>query len=300
MTSISAVVAVAARRLGSQAEARTLVAHVLGVDLGRLLLADPPDAAASARLDGLVARRLTGVPLQHLTGEAWFRTVRVEVGPGVFIPRPETEVMTGWALTHLATLAQQRSAAVGDPAAASEVAEATPRRPVVVELCAGSGAISLALATEFPDAAYHCVELSEDAWPYLRRNLAGTDVEARLGDMADAFGELDGRVDLVVANPPYIPLDEYEGVTAEVRDHDPAVALFSGRDGLDALRLVAKVAARLLHPGGWVCAEHADSQGEAAPEVFVRHGGFARVADHVDLNGRPRFVAARRAGRMGP
>lgn len=278
----SAVVADATRRLGSPAEARTLVAHVLAVDPARLLLVPPPDAAALARLADLVARRLGGVPLQHLTGEAFFRTVRVEVGPGVFIPRPETEVMTGWALETLVALERERSA------------------PVVVELCAGSGAISLSLATEHPAAEVHCVEVSEDAWPYLERNLAGTGVDARLGDMADAFGDLDGRVDLVIANPPYIPLAEYDGVPAEVRDFDPPQALFSGQDGLDALRVVARVAARLLRPGGWVCAEHADVQGESAPEVLVRHGGFRRIADHVDLNARPRFVVAQRAGRMGP
>lgn len=283
MRSASAAVADAARRLGSQAEARTLVAHVLGVEPAALLLAGVPDAAAAARLEDLVTRRLTGVPLQHLTGEAWFRTVRVEVGPGVFIPRPETEVMTGWALERLAGLE------------ASGVAS-----PVVVELCAGSGAISLALATEHPGSDLHCVEVSEEAWPYLVRNLAGTSVDARLGDMADAFADLDGTADLVIANPPYIPLAEFAGVPADVRDFDPALALFSGQDGLDALRVVARVASRLLRPGGWVCAEHADSQGEAAPAVFVRNGAFARIADMPDLNGRPRFVVARRAGRMAP
>lgn len=282
MRTVSAVVADAARRLGRQAEARTLVAHVLGVEPSGLLLAPLPDAAAVARLDELVLRRLEGIPLQHLTGEAHFRTVRLEVGPGVFIPRPETEVMTGWALSRLAELA------------ASGV-----EAPVVVDLCSGSGAISLALATEHPAARVHAVELSEDAWPYLCRNLAATSVDVRLGDMADAFAELDGCVDLVVANPPYIPLSEYAGVPAEVRDHDPTMALFSGEDGLDALRVVAGVAARLLRPGGWACAEHADVQGVSAPAVFVRHGGFERIADHVDLNGRPRFVVARRAGRMG-
>lgn len=284
MRSASAAVADAARRLGSQAEARTLVAHVLGVEPARLPLVAGPDAMASERLDALVAQRLAGTPLQHLTGEAWFRTVRVEVGPGVFVPRPETEVMTGWALGMVAEVQARRA---GQP-------------PRVVELCAGSGAISLAMATEFPAADYHCVELSEDAWSYLTRNLAGTRVDARLGDMADAFTDLDGTVDLVIANPPYIPLGEYAGVPAEVRDFDPALALFSGDDGLDAMRVVADVAARLLGPGGWVCAEHADAQGDSAPGVFVRQGGFTRIGDRVDLNGRPRFVVAQRAGRMGP
>lgn len=281
-TSASAVVAALARRLGSSAEARTLLAHVLAVDPSRLLLAEAPDAAQRATLDDLVERRLGGVPLQHLTGQAPFRTVTLAVGPGVFIPRPETEVMTGWALERLAEVAQTRP------------------EPVVVELCAGSGAITAALAAEGAPARLHAVELSPDAGPYLQRNLAGTDADVRLGDMADAFADLDGTVDLVVANPPYVPLQHWADVPAEVRDHDPLLALVSGTDGLDAMRVVADVAARLLRPGGRVCAEHAEVQHADAPAIFTRHGGFDQVADHVDLNDRPRFVTARRAGRMAP
>ena len=275
--SVSALVARLSRRIPAH-EARILVAHVLGVARSRLLVATRPDAAASGRLEALVARREAGEPLQHLTGLAPFRTVELEVGPGVFIPRPETEVMTGWALERMAEV----------------------EAPVVVELCAGSGAITKALATEWVGAAsFHCVELSPDAFAYLERNLAGLGVDARLGDMADAFTDLDGGVDLVVANPPYVPLDHWADVPAEVRDFDPALALVSGPDGLDALRVVADVAARLLRPGGWACAEHAEVQEESAPGVFVRHGSFTQVADHRDLNDRPRFVTARRGGRMG-
>lgn len=275
--SVSALVARLARRIPAH-EARILVAHVLGADLGRLLVADPPDAAASAVLEALLARREAGEPLQHLTGLAPFRTVEVAVGPGVFIPRPETEVMTGWALERMAEFDS----------------------PVVVELCAGSGAITKALATEWPgEASFHAVELSPDAYPYLERNLAGHDVDLLLGDMAGAFPDLDGGVDLVVANPPYVPLDHWADVPAEVRDFDPALALVSGADGLDAMRVVADVAARLLRPGGWVCAEHAEVQESTAPAVFVRQGSFTQVADHRDLTERPRFVTARRGGRMG-
>jgi len=277
----SVAVARAAERLGSRAEARMLVAHVLGAEPTRLLLADDPTPADLAALDTLVERRLAGTPLQHLTGVAHFSTVSVEVGPGVFIPRPATVVMTGGALERRAGL------------------EGT-RRPVVVELCAGSGAISLALATECPAADIHCVEVSPEAFAYLVRNLAGSGVDARLGDMADAFADLDQAADLVIANPPYVPLEHWADVPAEVRDHDPTLALVSGHDGLDAMRVVARVAARLLRPGGWVCAEHAEVQAESAPAVFVATGDFAHVGDHVDLNGRPRFVVARRAGRMGP
>ncbi|MFP5417276.1 MAG: peptide chain release factor N(5)-glutamine methyltransferase [Actinomycetes bacterium] len=279
---IPALVARAGRDLGSPAEARLLLAHVLGVDTRRLLLAPAPDSAQVDAFAALVARRSAGVPLQHLTGRAPFRHVEVEVGPGVFIPRPETEVMTGWALDRLA-----------------ELAASGPAEPVVVELCAGSGAITKALVNENPDATYHCVEVSADAWPYLRRNLAGLPVDARLGDMAEAFHDLDGGVDLVIANPPYVPLEHWADVPAEVRDFDPTLALVSGVDGLDALRVVADVAARLLRPGGWVCAEHAEVQQEPVQALFVARRAFRNVADHLDLTGRPRFVTARRAGRMG-
>ncbi len=135
----------------------------------------------------------------------------------------------------------------------------------MVDLCTGSGAIALSLATEVPEAQVHAVELGEGAWPWAQRNLAGSGVDLRHGDMADAFGDLDGSVDVVLCNPPYIPLDAYERVAAEARDHDPHLALFSGDDGLDAMRVLERVAARLLRPGGWVGAEHADVQGEAAP-----------------------------------
>ena len=281
--SISRLVATTAARLGSVAEARLLLAHVLGVETAALLLAAPPDEEAAARLEAALVRRETGEPVQHITGQAPFRTVTLNVGPGVFIPRPETEVMTGWALERIADIS------------------ASGRVPIVVELCAGSGAITKALATERAEAAsFHAVELSPDAFAYLERNLAGLGVDARLGDMADAFADLDGTVDLVVANPPYVPLDHWADVPAEVRDHDPALALVSGLDGLDAMRVVVEVAARLLRPGGFACAEHAEVQGESAPGLFVASGAFARVQDRRDLNDRPRFVTAVRAGRMGP
>ena len=222
------------------------------------------------RLDDLISRRLSGVPVQHLTGEAFFRTVRLAVGHGVFVPRPETEVMTGWALDHLRAL----------------------DRPVVVELCAGSGAISKAISAELPGCDQHAVELDAEAFGWAQRNLLDTGVNLWHGDMAEAFPELDGSVDLVIANPPYIPLEAWESVAADVRDHDPALALWSGDDGLDATRVVARVAARLLRAGGLVCSEHAEVQELSAPEVFVRNGNFEQVRDERDLTGRPRFVTA--------
>lgn len=280
---MTSLVAVTASRLGSVAEARLLIAHTLGVEPNRLLLAGPMDADANLRLQQAVARRLAGEPLQHITGVAPFRTVSVAVGPGVFIPRPETEVMAGWALDRL-----------------SELAGAGIDVPVVVELCAGSGAITKSLVAEAAGGTFHCVELSSDAWHYLTANLEGLGVDARLGDMADAFPELNGSVDLVIANPPYVPLRHWLDVPAQVRDYDPAMALVSGDDGLDAMRVVVDVASRLLRPGGFVCAEHAEVQSEAAPGLFVASGVFTHVRDQRDLTARPRFVTAVRAGRMVP
>jgi|SRR5690606_38549019 len=166
---------------------------------------------------------------------------------------------------------------------------------VIVDLCTGSGAIALAVATELPAASVHAVELDPKAYAWAERNLADTSVRLVLGDAADAFSDLDGVVDVVVANPPYIPLEAYESVAPEARDYDPAAALWAGDDGLDAIRVVARAAARLLRSGGFVACEHADEQGESAPAVFATAGRWVEVRDHPDLAGRPRFVTARRA-----
>jgi release factor glutamine methyltransferase len=169
------------------------------------------------------------------------------------------------------------------------------RDPVVVDLCTGSGAIALSVAGEVPAAQVHAVELGDAAHDWATRNLAGSGVDLRHGDMAGAFEDLDGTVDVVVCNPPYIPLEAYESVAPEARDHDPALALFSGDDGLDAMRVVERVAARLLRPLGVVGAEHADVQGESAPAVFAATGRWSDVRDHRDLAGRSRWTTARLA-----
>lgn len=258
------------------AEARTLLAHVVGTDLTGLWTLDQVGGTAVERFDELVEQRRSGTPLQHLTGIAWFRTVSVRVGPGVFVPRPETEVVTGWAIARLTELVK------------------AGERPVVVEAGTGSGAIAKAIATEVPEAVVHACELDESAYGFARDNLVGTGVDLVLGDLATAFTALHGQVDLVISNPPYIPLTAWESVTPEVRDHDPALALWSGEDGLDAMRALAVAAADWLRPAGWVVAEHAEVQEEVAPAVFVDDGRFDRVRDHRDLNDRPRFVTARR------
>jgi release factor glutamine methyltransferase len=254
-------------------DADVLLAHVLGVDRGGLALVQDVSGEQVVRFEDLLARRERREPLQHLLGVAGFRYVELAVGPGVFVPRPETELLAGWAIDR-----------------AREVDE-----PVVVDLCTGSGAIARAVADEVPGARVLAVELDPAAHGWAARNLAGTGVELRLGDMAEEFDELAGQVDVVTCNPPYIPLDAWESVAPEARDHDPHLALFSGDDGLAALRVVAASAARLLRPGGWVGAEHADVQGESAPAVFAATGRFRDVRDHPDLAGRPRYVTARLA-----
>ena len=259
-------------------DARLLMAYACGIELIRLPLLDEIDDDQASRFQKLIMERARRVPLQHLTGRAYFRYLQLEVGPGVFVPRPETEVMTGWAIDQLRPMIMNK------------------KMPLVVELCAGSGAIAKAIATELTGAVVHAVELSEEAAVYAARNLADVPVWLHVGDMADALRELDGTVDLVIANPPYIPLDAYETVALEARDHDPSMALFSGPDGLDAIRALVRVATRLLHPAGLLCFEHADLQGESAPAVVRATGAFVGVRDHLDLARRPRFVTAVRRG----
>ena len=255
-------------------DARILLSFVSGVELARLPLLDELDDDHVGRFRKLIMQRAERVPVQHLTGRAHFRRVEVVVGAGVFVPRPETEVMTGWAIDQLRSLINRE------------------RRPLVVELCSGSGVISKAIASELTRVDIHAVEVSEAAADYARRNLADTLVELHVSDMSTALIELNGSVDLVIANPPYIPLEAYESVAPEARDHDPVEALFAGPDGLEAIKVVISVARRLLGPGGLLCFEHADVQGESAPALVVAAGGFTAVRDHTDLAGRPRFVTA--------
>lgn len=257
-----------------ESDATELLSHVLQMSRGHLVLLDEVDDAAEGAYEAIVARRATRIPLQHLTGVAYFRHVELQVGPGVFIPRPETELLAGWAI---------------DQASGLDAA-------IVVDLCTGSGAIAKAVKDECPTAEVHAVELSAEAFAWAEKNLAGTGVDLRQGDAFRAFDELLGTVDVIACNPPYIPLEAWESVALEARDHDPQIALFSGQDGLDAIRLLELRAASLLKPGGVIGVEHADAQGESAPAVFRETGRWDDVRDHKDLAGRARFLTARLRG----
>lgn len=270
-------------------DARALAAHVLGVDRLPALLpgaADGlPDGFAEAFAD-VVARRRAREPLQHITGSAGFRHLELRVRPGVFVPRPETE-----------TVAQ-----VAVDEAAAVVARGRP--PLVADLCCGAGGIAVAVATEVPGAVVVAVDVSPDAVALAGENARrhGAAVRVVRGDVADPglLADLAGGVDVVVANPPYIPPDGVP-VDPEVRDHDPALALYGGGpDGLDVPRAVVGAAARLLRPGGLLVMEHGDVQGPAVRRLVAAAGGFDAPRTLADLAGRDRMVVARRVRHEGP
>lgn len=280
-------------------DAELLLAHALGTTRGevrRLAVLDAPlpDGGAPAAFADLVARRAAREPLQHLTGVAAFRHLELAVGPGAFVPRPETEEVAQVAIDEARRVVAERGSAV------------------VVDLCTGTGAIALAVATEVPGARVHAVELDASAHAWARRNVeahAGDDgapvVRLVRGDARTALRDLDGTVDVVVSNPPYVPPGAVPR-DPEVAEHDPAVALYGlGPDGLEVPRGVTAAAARLLRPGGLYVMEHAEVQDAAAramvdatPEPGPGRRGapaFAAAATRPDLTGRPRMVVARRA-----
>jgi release factor glutamine methyltransferase len=283
-TDLRAAVRGAAARLAEagvpspDVDAVALAAHVLRTTVAQVRTAMVVGASAPdpAAYGALVEQRADRVPLQHLTGRAAFRRLELAVGPGVFTPRPETEVVAGLAI---------------------DAARTAGGSPVVVDLCTGSGAIALAVADELPTATVYAVELGEDAHAWAARNVADTKLPVTLvhGDATTAFPELEGAVDVVVSNPPYIPLGMVP-VDPEVRDHDPDLALYGGSDdGLAVPLAVAARAAVLLRPGGVLVMEHADSQGESLPRALERAGSWREVHDERDLTGRPRATVATRA-----
>jgi release factor glutamine methyltransferase len=281
-----------------EADSARLLAHLL--DRSPTSLSFAPAVNRTARDAALQAaqRRAEREPLQHILGETGFRYLDLHVGPGVFVPRPETEVVVEAALQQL-------------PAAGPAM---------VVDLGAGSGAISLAIATERPDTTVYAVELDAGALPWLTQNVMrhaetlrqrNSRILVVLGDAGavsrpdQPLGKLAGAVDLVVSNPPYIP-DAAVPRDPEVRDHDPRLALYGGPDGLDQVRRWLDTAADLLAPGAALVMEHGDLQGgdDGVPGLLARHedlvvGGpvWEQVSDRLDLTGRSRYTLARRSER---
>lgn len=283
MTSVGEIVSALAERFervgitSALADAELIVGHVtgwsrgevatkvfMGVELADVMVAD---------VEALAARRETREPLQHITGESPFRHLVLAVGPGVLVPRPETELVAEWAIEAL-----------------RQIPTAKPR---AVDLGTGTGALALALATEVPNSEVFAVELSTEAAEWAARNIAryGDDrVTLVIADAASALPELDGSVDVVVANPPYIP-DAEKPEDIEVHGYDPESALFGGDDGLRDIRAFIARAADLLRPGGTLVMEHGDGQG-AAVRALAIDAGFSMTATHTDLLHRERALTA--------
>jgi release factor glutamine methyltransferase len=262
-------------------DAELLAAHVLGVPRGRLAIVDDFPSEEERRFRNLVRARSSRVPLQHLTGVAPFRHLELAVGPGAFIPRPETELLVEWGLQWLRT----HSAHVSDP-------------PIVVDLCAGAGPIAASVATEDPMVTVYAVECEPAAVGWLRRNVSERGVTVVKGDATkpETLSELDGRVDLVLCNPPYVPEIGSAGLPPEVTEHDPHDAVFGGTDGLDVIRpLIGRLAA-LLRPDGAFAVEHDDTHAYVVPTLVDADGRFTDIELHHDLARRPRFTTATRTG----
>lgn len=260
----------------AEVEAEHLLAHTLG--LTRMDLHNPLTVENALTAIGdisiveetfwkLLDRRCANEPLQYLTGVAYFRHLEIKVGPGVLVPRPESELLVESVLTHIEKL----SGAIS-----------------VVDLGAGSGALALAIATEAPNTHVIAVEKSAEAIYWLKENISFIDEKVRIVE-SDVSTALDGvKCDVVIANPPYIA--DGQELPADVRDHEPAMALFSGADGMKAPRLFIAASARLLKPGGFLAIEHHESQGDEIAAVL--NIDFEDILLHQDLTGRPRFTTA--------
>jgi len=256
-------------------DAELLAGHVRGLRRGEVQAAmirgDALGQRGAEEFDALVSRRAAREPLQHLTGVAPFRQLELAVGPGVFVPRPETETVAQFAIDAL-------------------LADAAPE-PIGVDLCTGSGAIALAMATEVPHSRIFAVELSADAYAWAARNTADAEnLSLVQGDLADTLDELDGTASVVISNPPYVP-DDAVPRDPEVRLHDPAMALYGGPDGLDIVRVLSSRALRLLRPGGLLVIEHGELQGAEIRSLLVSDG-WRGTATHRDLTQRDRATTA--------
>ncbi|MBT2485521.1 MULTISPECIES: peptide chain release factor N(5)-glutamine methyltransferase [unclassified Microbacterium] len=279
--SLAALVRTATQRLvdagvpDALVDAELLAGHVLGLGRGEvqaaLVRGDGLNDEDAARFVELTARRAGREPLQHITGTAPFRHLVLAVGPGVFVPRPETETVVQFAIDALQN--------APEPA------------PIGVDLGTGSGAIALSMATEVPHARIHAAELSPEAHAWAARNTAGAEnLTLVLSDLSEAFPELDGTVTVVISNPPYVP-DAAVPRDPEVRLFDPAMALYGGPDGLDIVRVLSSRALRLLRSGGLLVIEHGESQGESIRGLLTADGWRA-TATHRDLTSRDRATTA--------
>ncbi|MCR6712799.1 MAG: peptide chain release factor N(5)-glutamine methyltransferase [Demequina sp.] len=300
MPTIGARVRATAQRLADagvaspEVDTIELIAHTLGWESSEVRLAaarddDWPDGADLDLLEARVTRRVDREPLQHITGKAHFRGLTLEVGPGVFVPRPESETVAQAAIDAAMTFLAAEDAASGKPVR-------------VTDLCAGSGAIGLAIANEVPNALVTLVEASEDAWVYLRRNVRAQPPEVQervrtvLADARNCLRHMDACADVVVANPPYIPSDMVP-VDPEVEHYDPPQALYGlGPDGLQVPKDITDEAVRLLRIGGVLIVEHGDRQGLAMREFASSSVYWEGVSTLKDLTGRDRMLVARRIG----
>lgn len=259
-------------------DAELLIAHVLRMRRGEVQAAiirgDGMAEADAAAFEILISRRAQREPLQHLTGTAPFRHLELAVGPGVFVPRPETEIVVQYAIDALQN--------APDP------------EPIGIDLGTGSGAIALAMATEVPHARIFAAEISADAYAWAARNAAGVaNLTLVHADLADAFTELEGTAAVVISNPPYVP-DAAVPRDPEVRLFDPALALYGGEDGLDVVRVLSTRARQLLVSGGLLVIEHGELQGEEIRDILTSDGWRA-AATHRDLTQRDRATTALRA-----
>lgn len=260
----------------ARVDAELLAAHVLGISRGELQskLITNFEIEDTESIDALFQKRSERIPLQHLTGLAYFRNLTLRVGPGVFIPRPETEGVAELAIQAL---------------------RAVPGEPVAVDLCTGSGAIAISLASEVPSAKVYAWELNSESETLLTENISnhGNRVDLVMGDISadhELFDELAGTVDVVVSNPPYIP-NWAVPKELEVKLHDPSLALYGGEDGMDVMKIVSRRALKLLKPGGFLVVEHADSQAKIVADL-LQEDGWTKIAGHQDLTARDRATSA--------
>jgi len=258
-----------------QADATWLLCHVLDTNRSDLLtrITFDQELTIEQLADFLAAlsRREKREPLQHITGKAAFRSLELMVGPGVFVPRPETEQVVQYAIDYLRQL---------------------PKPGVAIDLGTGSGAIAIAMATEVPQTKVYAVELSEAAFAYAAKNIEANAamVELRLGAMQNVVSDLVGGLDVVISNPPYIPNSAIPK-DPEVRNYDPELALYGGEDGLDVIRDISGIAAALLRSGGLLVLEHADGQSDAIRELLL-NDGWLSVNAFQDATLRYRTITA--------